>query len=94
MKFHYIGSVFSDPCPGLAQSWEVYVGRDKHGQFHISLDGENSVDDEEASFEIGSAKEAAEWIIDDSSLDETTEVVEYLQGKWGFSKLIKELESE
>ena len=80
MKYHYIGTVISDPGPGMSDRWDVMIGRDRQGFFHTSSAGC-----------IGQFKEAAEWIKWDSGLDDYFEVLDLLEGKWGYSELVKEL---
>ena len=82
MKYHYIGSVISDPGPGMSDRWDVFIGRDRQGFFHASSAGC-----------IGQFKEAAEWINWESGLDDSQEAARLLEGKWGYSKLVKELRS-
>ena len=82
MKYHYIGSVDSDACPGLSQSWSIYIGRDKQGVFHLEYDSGDG-------FDLGNAEEACEWIKNNSGLFDSETAAENLEGKWGYSKLVK-----
>ena len=61
MKYHYIGSVSSDACPGLSQSWSIYIGRDKRDVFHVEYDSGDG-------FALGNVEEACEWIENNSGL--------------------------
>ena len=90
----YIGRVFSDPCPGLSDFWDVYIARTKDNRFFILKSG--SEDDFEVgsakeAFEVGSAKEAAEWIRDESCLFDICEVAECLEGIRGYATLVHHL---
>ena len=62
--------------------WDVLIGRDRKGFFHASSAGC-----------IGQFKEAAEWINWESGLDDSQEAARLLEGKWGYSQLVKELRS-
>jgi hypothetical protein len=64
----------------MSDRWDVMIGRDRKGFFHTSSAGC-----------IGQFKEAAEWIKWNSGLDDYFEVLDLLEGKWGYSELVKEL---
>lgn len=86
MKYHHIGDIVSDPCPGLSQSWSIYLGKDKKGIFHIQYE-------DGTGFDIGNAESAREWINCSSGLDSRWDVADLLEVKIGFAKLVKQLRS-
>lgn len=79
-SWHHIGHVTSDPCPGLSDSWDVYISRSRDGEFFISYG-------EKEEFEAGDAEDAAKWITEESGLD-YCEVAEDLREIRGFKKVV------
>jgi hypothetical protein len=81
--FHCIGSVDSDPCPGLSDSWDVFIARTRDGRFFAYQSGADT------DFELGGAKEAFEWIQQESGIDDLWTVAGNLKGIRGFGALVK-----
>lgn len=81
--FHCIESVDSDSCPGLSDSWDVYIARTRDGRFFAYQSGADT------DFELGSAKDAFEWIQEESGIDDLWTVAGNLEGIRGFGALVK-----
>ncbi len=81
--FHGIGSVDSDSCPGLSDSWDVFIARTRDGRFFAYQSGADT------DFEMGSAKEAFEWIQEESGIDDLWTVAGNLEDIRGFGALVK-----
>jgi hypothetical protein len=85
--FHSIGSVDSDPCPGLSDSWDVYIARTRDGRFFAYQSGADE------DFELGNSQSAFEWIQEGSGLVDFFAIIEKLERIRGFRSLCKLLES-
>lgn len=81
--FHFIGSVDSDSCPGLSDSWDVFIARTRDGRFFAYPSAADT------DFELGSAKDVFEWIQEESGIDDLWTVAESLEGIRGFGALVK-----
>ena len=101
VRWHSLGSVFSDPGPGMAQGWSVSIAKNDDKTFSgLKSSPASDEEDEDEYFEaddseeIGDAKEAAYWIEMESGLSDMSEVIAALQNAQGFELLLGYLKGE